>query len=155
MLPRQDPFIKPSRVVYDSCAVVGSSGMHLFHRRGDFIDSHEAVIRFNAAPTVRRVRVRVRVRVRFAVRVTLTLTLILTITLTLILTITLILTLTITLTLTLTSISHATETGRTQQAGFEEFVGSKTTVRFVNRLHFGFQERPSEAVLQQVTTPEG
>ncbi|KAK3245676.1 hypothetical protein CYMTET_44767, partial [Cymbomonas tetramitiformis] len=39
-------------------------------------------------------------------------------------------------------------------AGFEDFVGSKTTVRFVNRLHFGFQERPTETVLQQVTTPE-
>jgi hypothetical protein len=51
---------------------------------------------------------------------------------------------------TLTSQSEA----RNTQAGFEEFVGSKTTVRFVNRLHFGFQERPSEAVMQQVTTPE-
>lgn len=27
-------------------------------------------------------------------------------------------------------------------------------VRFVNRLHFGFQEKTSETVLQQVTTPE-
>jgi len=31
-------------------------------------------------------------------------------------------------------------------------VGSKTTVRFVNRLNFGYQETPQETVLQQVTT---
>jgi hypothetical protein len=123
VLPKQDPFIRPSRVVYQSCAVVGSSGMHLFHRRGDFIDSHEAVIRFNAAPTV---RVNPAARLRMPHR-------------------------------PLPHSEHTEHDGLTGggvQAGFEEFVGSKTTVRFVNRMHFGYQEKPSEAVLQQVTTPE-
>jgi len=90
VLPKMDPFIKPNRVVYRSCAVVGSSGILLYYRRGEEIDKHEAVIRFNAAPT----------------------------------------------------------------AGFEDYVGSKTTVRFVNRLHFGYYEKVSDTVLQQVTTPE-
>jgi len=90
VLPKMDPFIKPSRVVYRTCAVVGSSGLLLFHQQGAAIDAHQAVVRFNAAPT----------------------------------------------------------------AGFEEFVGTKTTVRFVNRLHFGFQEKTTETVLQQVTTEE-
>ena len=90
LIPKLDPFLKPSRVLYKTCAVVGNSGLSLFYKQGAEIDAHEAVIRFNAGPT----------------------------------------------------------------KGFEDFVGRRTTVRFVNRLHFGFQESPKEIVLQQVTTPE-
>lgn len=38
--------------------------------------------------------------------------------------------------------------------GFETNVGKKTTIRFVNRLHFGFREAPEETVLQHVTMPD-
>ena len=38
--------------------------------------------------------------------------------------------------------------------GFEDFVGNKTTLRFVNRLHFGFQEKNQEVILQQVTNEQ-
>uniref|UniRef100_A0A061QJI4 beta-galactoside alpha-(2,6)-sialyltransferase n=1 Tax=Tetraselmis sp. GSL018 TaxID=582737 RepID=A0A061QJI4_9CHLO len=38
--------------------------------------------------------------------------------------------------------------------GFEKNVGSKTTLRFVNRLHFGFRETSREIVLQHVTMPD-
>eukprot|EP00899_Mesostigma_viride_P028018 jgi/Mesvir1/8400/Mv12642-RA.3 len=90
VVPTVDPWVKPQPLIYKSCAVVANSGIHLFYKRGDAIDDHEAVIRFNAAPA----------------------------------------------------------------QGFEEFVGSKTTIRFVNRLHFGHQENPLETVMQQVATPD-
>jgi len=35
---------------------------------------------------------------------------------------------------------------------FEQFVGSKTTIRLINRKHFGFRETWSELCLQHVTT---
>jgi hypothetical protein len=38
--------------------------------------------------------------------------------------------------------------------GFEELVGSKTTLRLVNRHHFGFYESDKEVVLQHITTPQ-
>lgn len=90
VIPKSDPFLKPRRVVWDRCALVGNSGISMFYKNGKRIDEHDAVIRFNIGPT----------------------------------------------------------------KGFEDFVGRKTTVRFVNRLHFGFQEYPSEIVMQQVTTKE-
>jgi len=37
--------------------------------------------------------------------------------------------------------------------GFEDFVGSKTTVRFTDRANFGFSEQPNEIVMQLVTNP--
>jgi len=38
--------------------------------------------------------------------------------------------------------------------GFEKHAGEKTTIRFVNRLHFGYRETPKETVLQHVTMPD-
>ena len=38
-------------MVYGTCAVVGSSGLLFYYQNGAAIDAHEAVIRFNAAPT--------------------------------------------------------------------------------------------------------
>ena len=37
--------------VYESCAVVGNSGLTMVYDEGAAIDAHDAVIRFNAAPT--------------------------------------------------------------------------------------------------------
>jgi len=90
IIPKMDPFIKPHKVIYKTCAVVGNAGLQLYYKYGADIDKHEAVVRFNAGPT----------------------------------------------------------------KGFEDFVGKKTSVRFVNRMHFGFQERATETVLQQVTTKD-
>eukprot|EP00899_Mesostigma_viride_P007433 jgi/Mesvir1/16691/Mv15087-RA.1 len=48
-LPHEDAaFPKP---VYNSCAIVGSSGILLNYRHADEIDSHDVVMRFNSAPT--------------------------------------------------------------------------------------------------------
>mmetsp|Transcript_29411 Transcript_29411/g.73910 ORF Transcript_29411/g.73910 Transcript_29411/m.73910 type:complete len:472 (+) Transcript_29411:229-1644(+) len=48
VLPESDPFAtKP----WGSCAIVGNSGKLLTHTHGKEIDSHDTVIRFNAAPT--------------------------------------------------------------------------------------------------------
>ncbi|KAK9820136.1 hypothetical protein WJX72_006496 [[Myrmecia] bisecta] len=38
--------------------------------------------------------------------------------------------------------------------GFETHVGSKTSIRLVNRKHFGFRETMAETVLQHITLPE-
>eukprot|EP00227_Mantoniella_beaufortii_P006134 CAMPEP_0197615000 /NCGR_PEP_ID=MMETSP1326-20131121/59811_1 /TAXON_ID=1155430 /ORGANISM="Genus nov. species nov., Strain RCC2288" /LENGTH=130 /DNA_ID=CAMNT_0043183881 /DNA_START=45 /DNA_END=437 /DNA_ORIENTATION=+ len=38
--------------------------------------------------------------------------------------------------------------------GFEEYVGSKTTYRMINRKHFGFRESDEEIGLQHTTTPD-
>ena len=38
--------------VFDRCAIVGSSGLSKLYKGGEEIDSHDAVIRFNSAPTV-------------------------------------------------------------------------------------------------------
>ncbi|XRB13530.1 glycosyltransferase family 29 protein [Pseudoscourfieldia marina] len=48
LLPDTDPL---GGVVYESCAVVGSSGISLMYEDGPRIDSASAVIRFNSAPT--------------------------------------------------------------------------------------------------------
>ena len=42
--------------VYGRCAVVGSSGILLYHDHGGEIDAHDVVIRFNSAPTRARRR---------------------------------------------------------------------------------------------------
>lgn len=73
-----------------SCAVVGSGGNLLTKKWGAEIDAHDAVFRFNLAPTI----------------------------------------------------------------GFEEYVGSKTTYRMINRKHFGFRESDAEIGLQHTTTPD-
>ncbi|GAB4819905.1 hypothetical protein N2152v2_006951 [Parachlorella kessleri] len=49
LLPERDTVLRGA--AYSSCAVVGSSGSLLLHRAGPQIDGHEAVFRFNAAPT--------------------------------------------------------------------------------------------------------
>ncbi|QDZ20343.1 sialyltransferase [Chloropicon primus] len=85
LIPKNDPFLYPKPVVYESCAVVGNSGLGLFYEHGEEIDAHQAVIRINAGTT----------------------------------------------------------------RGFEEFVGNRTDIRFVNRMHFG--KFGDEVVLQQVT----
>jgi hypothetical protein len=47
------PFVDPLReVVFRSCAVVGSSGIVSSYENGAAIDAHDAVSRFNSAPTV-------------------------------------------------------------------------------------------------------
>jgi len=81
ILPKFDIFKQPKPVTYKSCAIVGNSGLNLYHRlgkelsppapahiilpsrmhvpkasiaaanEGDEIDGHDAVIRFNSAPT--------------------------------------------------------------------------------------------------------
>jgi hypothetical protein len=38
--------------------------------------------------------------------------------------------------------------------GFEDFVGSKTTYRMINRKHFGYRESDDEIGLQHTTTPD-
>eukprot|EP00899_Mesostigma_viride_P001349 jgi/Mesvir1/11214/Mv03063-RA.1 len=48
MLPEED--LLRGRV-YNSCAIVGSSGISLVYREGEAIDAHDAVFRFNSAPT--------------------------------------------------------------------------------------------------------
>lgn len=87
LLPEQDPF---APIAHKTCAVVGSGGILLNEPFGAEIDAHDAVFRFNVAPTI----------------------------------------------------------------GFEKFVGSKTTVRMVNRMHFAFRETEEEMVLQHVTTDD-
>uniref|UniRef100_A0A6T7WP01 EGF-like domain-containing protein n=1 Tax=Pyramimonas obovata TaxID=1411642 RepID=A0A6T7WP01_9CHLO len=47
-LPEEDPL---SGILFKSCAVVGSSGILLLYDHGDEIDNHDAVFRFNSAPT--------------------------------------------------------------------------------------------------------
>ena len=90
VLPKQDPFLHPKKVMYGTCAVVGNSGTLLFHPFGPDIDAHDAVLRLNAGVT----------------------------------------------------------------RGFEDFVGNRTSIRFVNRLHFGFQEKIGEEVVMQQVTNE-
>lgn len=47
------PYVDPLRdAVFRSCAVVGSSGILASYEQGAAIDAHEAVVRFNNAPTV-------------------------------------------------------------------------------------------------------
>lgn len=87
LLPAHDPF---APIAYNRCAVVGSGGNLLSQAFGEEIDGHDAVFRFNVAPTF----------------------------------------------------------------GFERFVGNKTTVRMVNRMHFAFRETEEEIVLQHVTTDD-
>lgn len=53
-LPAADPVREERQGVsklYESCAVVGSSGVLLLEDKGAEIDSHEFVMRFNGAPT--------------------------------------------------------------------------------------------------------
>eukprot|EP00873_Tetraselmis_striata_P029825 jgi/Tetstr1/450089/TSEL_037135.t1 len=47
-LPEHDP---TDRRVYRTCAIVGSSGILLKYHRGEEIDKHDMVFRFNSAPT--------------------------------------------------------------------------------------------------------
>jgi len=47
-LPEEDPL---GNIIFKSCAVVGSSGILLMYDQGALIDAHDAVIRFNSAPT--------------------------------------------------------------------------------------------------------
>ncbi|GHP04063.1 beta-galactoside alpha-2,6-sialyltransferase 2 [Pycnococcus provasolii] len=51
-LPRDDPAFPPEHV-FESCAIVGSSGILLKFNLGEDIDKHELVMRFNSAPTRR------------------------------------------------------------------------------------------------------
>lgn len=51
LIPKKDPFLYPNPVVYETCAVVGNSGLHLVHSNGPAIDAHAAVIRINAGTT--------------------------------------------------------------------------------------------------------
>eukprot|EP00899_Mesostigma_viride_P003279 jgi/Mesvir1/12952/Mv05965-RA.2 len=46
LLPKEDVF-----KVYNTCAIVGSSGILLYFKNGGAIDEHELVVRFNNAPT--------------------------------------------------------------------------------------------------------
>ena len=48
LMPETDPL---RGRIYESCAVVGNSGLMMVYDDGAVIDSHDAVIRFNAAPT--------------------------------------------------------------------------------------------------------
>jgi hypothetical protein len=48
-MPHMDPL---RDVVFRSCAVVGSSGILARYEQGAAIDAHDAVMRFNNAPTV-------------------------------------------------------------------------------------------------------
>ena len=75
-------------VKWRTCAVVGSAGLLLQRRMGRWIDSHDAVFRFNSAHTL--------------------------------------------------SVEH--------------YVGSRTTLRLVNRENFGWRELEEEATLQHCTT---
>eukprot|EP00873_Tetraselmis_striata_P034532 jgi/Tetstr1/454796/TSEL_041676.t1 len=43
-----------AHAVYNTCALVGSSGINLLYRDGPGIDAHDAVIRFNSAPTLKK-----------------------------------------------------------------------------------------------------
>ena len=92
VLPDTDPLAFRR---YNTCAVVGSGGI-MVHKSvaadalGEAIDKHDAVFRFNLAPT----------------------------------------------------------------KGFEKSVGSKTTIRLINRKHFGFREFENETSLQHTTTPD-
>jgi len=47
-LPSKDPL---KGRVYKRCAIVGSSGLSMIYNEGPTIDAHDAVIRFNSAPT--------------------------------------------------------------------------------------------------------
>jgi hypothetical protein len=42
---------RPRRTAFSTCAVVGSSGGLKGSRQGELIDAHDAVVRFNTAPT--------------------------------------------------------------------------------------------------------
>eukprot|EP00854_Cymbomonas_tetramitiformis_P006072 gene6072-7294_t len=84
-LPERDIF---EGVRYKSCAVIASAGILLQRNLGKWIDSHDAVLRFNSAHT----------------------------------------------------------------KGRENYVGSRTTMRLVNRENFGWRELKEEYVLQHITT---
>jgi hypothetical protein len=49
-LPLADP-VRGGNKLYETCAVVGSSGVLLLQDKGAEIDSHDFVMRFNGAPT--------------------------------------------------------------------------------------------------------
>ena len=59
VMPRED-FLHG--VVFNRCAIVGSSGLSLLYHDGPAIDEHDVVIRFNSAPTVVKPRGRARRR---------------------------------------------------------------------------------------------
>ncbi|QDZ24807.1 sialyltransferase [Chloropicon primus] len=50
LLPDANPVTE--HVYYNTCAIVGSSGIHHNFEHGEEIDRHEMVLRFNSAPTV-------------------------------------------------------------------------------------------------------
>ena len=51
LLPDEDLLVKESSALYNSCAIVGSSGIVHHFSNGANIDGHEMVFRFNSAPT--------------------------------------------------------------------------------------------------------